>query len=112
MTKFLITAAAFSALALTPASAKPMMMGCSGDGMMKVNNMSTAMADGQQKMMMDREIGMANTAMSNGDVRGCNKHLMNAQKMGMMKPKNDMGMMGSGMMMPMMPMAGGDSKRM
>ncbi|WP_211908811.1 hypothetical protein [Tardiphaga alba] len=111
MTKFLITAAALSVFALTPASAKPM-MGCSGDGMMKVNNMSTAMADGQQKMMMDREIGMANVAMSKGDMRGCNKHLMNAQKMGMMKPKNDTGMMGTGMMLPMMPMAGGDSKKM
>ncbi|WP_398470471.1 hypothetical protein [Tardiphaga sp.] len=115
MTKFLITAAALSVLALSPAAAKPM-MGCSGDGMMKVNNMSTAMPDGQQKMMMDREIGMANVAMSKGDMRGCNKHLMNAQKMGMMKPRNDTGMMGGGMMMPMMPMmsntAGGDSKRM
>lgn len=117
MTKFLITAAALSVLAIAPASAKSMMMGCSGDGMMKVNNMSTGMADGEQKMMMNREIGMANTAMSKGDMRGCNKHLMNAQKMGMMKPKNDMGMMGSGMMgsgmmMPMTPMAGGDSKKM
>lgn len=112
MTKFLITAAALSVLAIAPASARQMMMGCSGDGMMKVNNMSTAMADGQQKMMMDREIGMANASMSKGDVRGCNKHLMNAQKMGMMKPKNDTGMMGGGMMMPMMPMAGGDSKKM
>ncbi len=111
MTKFLITAGALSVLALTPASAKPM-MGCSGDGMMKVNNMSSAMANGQQKMMMDREIGMANTALSKGDMRGCNKHLMNAQKAAMMKPKNDTGMMGAGMMMPMMPMAGGDSKKM
>ncbi len=111
MTKFLITAAALSILALSPASDKPM-MGCSGDGMMKVNNMSMAMADGQQKMMMDREIGMANDSMSKGDVRGCNKHLMNAQKVGMMKPRSDQGMMGTGMMMPMMPMMGGDSKKM
>jgi hypothetical protein len=114
MTKFLITAAALSLLAAAPASAKPM-MSCSGDGMMKVNNMSMAMANGQQKMMMDREIGMANMAMSKGDMRTCNKHLMNAQRIGMMKPQNDMmggGMMGSGMMMPMMPMTGGNMKRM
>lgn len=111
MTKFLITAAAFSALALTSASAKPM-MGCSGDSMMKMNNQVTAMADGQQKMMMNREIGMANTAMSKGDMRGCNMHMMKAQRMSMMKPQNDGGMMGTGMMMPMMPMAGGDSKKM
>jgi hypothetical protein len=107
MTKFLITAAALSVLAITPASAKPMMMGCSGDNMMKMNDKTSAMADGQQKMMMNREIGMANTAMSNGDMRGCNMHLMNAQKMGMMKPKAD-----AGMMMPMMPMTAGDSKKM
>jgi hypothetical protein len=100
MTKFLVTAAMFSALAVTSASAKPMMMGCSGDGMMKMNNMTTAMADGDQKMMMNREIGMANTAMSKGDMRGCNMHMMKAQKMSMMKPKNDMG--GGMMMMPMM----------
>lgn len=112
MTKFLITAAALSVLAIAPASAKPMMMGCSGDNMMKMNNMTNAMADGQQKMMMNREIGMANMAVSKGDMRGCNKHMMNAQKMSMMKPKNDMGMMGGGMMMPMMPMMGGDSKKM
>lgn len=110
MTKFLITAAALSILAIAPASAKPM-MGCSGDNMMKMNNMTTAMADGEQKMMMNREIGMANTAMSKGDMRGCNMHMMKAQQMSMMKPKNDMGMMGGGMMMPMMPMAG-DSKKM
>ena len=106
MTKFLITAAAFSALALTSASAKPMMMGCSGDGMMKMNNQVTAMADGEQKMMMNREIGMANTAMSKGDMRGCNMHMMKAQKMSMMKSQDDMG--GGMMMMPMM----GDSKKM
>lgn len=81
MTKFLITAAALSVLALVPASAKPLMMGCSGDNMMKVNDKATGMADGPQKMMMNREIGMANTAISNGDVRGCNMHLLNAQKM-------------------------------
>lgn len=105
MQKILATAAIFSALAFAPASAKTMMMGCSGDGMMKVNNMTQAMADGEQKMMMNREIGMANTSMSKGDMRGCNMHMMKAQKMGMMKPQD------SGMMMPMMPMMG-DMKKM
>jgi hypothetical protein len=99
MKKIVIAAAALSALAFHAASAKPMMMGCSGDGMMKVNNMTTAMADGEQKMMMQKEIGMANTSMSKGDMRGCNMHLGKAQKMGMMKPAD--GMQG-GMMIPMM----------
>ncbi|MET0967675.1 MAG: hypothetical protein ABWY18_00620 [Tardiphaga sp.] len=105
MTKFLITAAAFSALAITSASAKPM-MGCSGDGMMKVNAMTTTMADGEQKMMMGREIAMANTAMSKGDMRACNMHIVKAQKISMMKSNDNMG--GGMMMMPMM----GDMKKM
>jgi hypothetical protein len=94
MKKLLVAAAMLSAVAVGPASAK--MMGCSGDGMMKMNNMASAMADGEQKIMMNKEIGMANDAMSKGDMRGCNMHMMKAEKMSMTKPKN------SGMMMPMM----------
>jgi hypothetical protein len=105
MTKFLITAAAFSALAFTAASAKPMMTGCSGDSMMKMNTMTTSMADGEQKMMMNREIAMANTSMSKGDMRGCNMHMMKAQKISTMKSNDGMG---GGMMMPMM----GDMRKM
>jgi hypothetical protein len=110
MTKFLVTAAAFSALTLASASAAPM-MGCSGDGMMKVNNKITAMPEGEQKMMMNREIGLANTAMSKGDMRTCNKHLVNAQKISAMKPATNasMGMMP---MMPMFPAPASDSKKM
>jgi hypothetical protein len=82
--KYLVAAAALAAaFAVTPASAK--MMNCSGDGMMKVSNMGGMMADGPNKMMMMKEVGMANTSMSKGDMRGCNMHLMKAQKMGMMK---------------------------
>jgi hypothetical protein len=82
--KYLVAAAALAAaFAVTPASAK--MMSCSGDGMMKVSMMTGTMADGPNKMMMNKEVGMANTSMSKGDMRGCNMHLMKAQKMGMMK---------------------------
>lgn len=82
--KYLVAAATLAAaFAITPASAK--MMTCSGDGMMKVNNMTGMMADGPNKMMMNKEIGMANTSLSKGDMGGCNMHLMKAQKMGMMK---------------------------
>jgi hypothetical protein len=82
--KYLVAAAALAAaFAVTPASAK--MMSCSGDGMMKVSMMTGMMADGPNKMMMNKEVGMANTSMSKGDMRGCNMHLMKAQKMGMMK---------------------------
>ena len=82
--KYLVAAATLAAaFAVTPASAK--MMTCSGDGMMKVSSMAGMMADGPNKMMMAKEVGMANTSMSKGDMRGCNMHLMKAQKMGMMK---------------------------
>jgi len=84
--KYLVAAAALAAaFAVTPASASAKMMNCSGDGMMKVSNMGGMMADGPNKMMMMKEVGMANTSMSKGDMRGCNMHLMKAQKMGMMK---------------------------
>ncbi len=82
--KYLVAAAALTAtFAITPASAK--MMTCSGDGMMKVSNMTTTMADGPNKMMMSKEIAMANTSRSKGDMGGRHMQLMKAQKMGMMK---------------------------
>jgi hypothetical protein len=81
--KILITAATFSALAFTPASA--MMMSCSGDNMAKTGMMMTTMADGPAKMAMGKEMGMANMEMSKGNMRGGCMHYMKAQKMSMMK---------------------------
>lgn len=83
MNKILITAAILSALALTPASAK--MMACSGDNMAKSNTMMMGMADGPGKMGMAKEMGMANTDISKGNMRGACMHYMKAQKMSMMK---------------------------
>ena len=75
-----------------PASAK--MMSCSGENMSKTSTMMMAMPDGQNKMMMNREMGMANTEASKGNMRGACMHYMRAQKMGMMKSD---GMMRQGM---------------
>jgi hypothetical protein len=91
--KLLITAAIFSALAFTPASAK--MMSCSGDNMAKTSMMMGTMADGPAKVGMGKEMGMANMEMSKGNMRGGCMHYMNAQKMSMMK--QDTGMMNMGM---------------
>jgi hypothetical protein len=44
-----------------------------------------AMMDGPTKMAMAREIGMANTEISKGNMRGACKYYMNAQKASMMK---------------------------
>jgi hypothetical protein len=81
--KILITAAMFSALALSPASAA--MMACTGDNMAKSSMMMGTMPDGPGKMGMTKEMAMANTDMSKGMMKGGCKHYMKAQKMGMMK---------------------------
>lgn len=83
MKTILITAAMFSALALTPASAA--MMSCTGDNMTKSGVMMSTMADGPAKMGMAKEMGMANTEMSKGNMRGGCMHYMKAQKISMMK---------------------------
>lgn len=79
------TAAALfvAALAATPASAK--MMSCSGANMAKSVAAGATMQDGPAKMAMMKEVGMANTQMSKGDMRGACKSYMRAQRAGMMK---------------------------
>jgi len=81
--KILITAAMFSALALTPASAK--MMACTSENMAKSVSAMSGMADGPGKMAMGKEMGMANMEMSKGNMRGACKSYMKAQKMSAMK---------------------------
>jgi hypothetical protein len=81
MKQILITAAMFSALAFTPASAA--MMSCSGDNMAK--SMMMGMPMGPGKMGMDKEMAMANMDMSKGNMHGACMHYMKAQKMSMMK---------------------------
>jgi hypothetical protein len=83
MKKVLISAALFSALAFTPASAK--MMSCSGENMAKTGMMMNGMADSPGKTGMYKEMAMANTDMSNGKMRSACMHYMKAQKMSMMK---------------------------
>jgi hypothetical protein len=83
MKKVMIAAAMLSTLAFTPASAA--MMACTGDNMSKSLMMAGGMADGPAKMAMVKEMGMANTDMSQGKMRGACMHYMKAQKMGMMK---------------------------
>ena len=81
--RILITAAMFSVLALTPASAA--MMACTGENMAKTTTMMVSMPEGAGKMGMGmgKEMGMANTEMSKGNMRGACMHYMKAQKMSM-----------------------------
>ena len=78
MQKILITAAVFSALAFTPASAA--VMACTSANMAKSTMM---MAPGQTPA--NKEMAMANTDMSKGKMGSACMHYMHAQKMSMMK---------------------------
>jgi IMP dehydrogenase/GMP reductase len=82
--KILFAAATITAvLAISPASAA--MMTCTSDNMAKSVAAGGAMPEGPGKMAMMKEMGMANTAMSKGDMRGACKSYMRAQKMGSKK---------------------------
>jgi hypothetical protein len=84
MKKFLLCAALlWIGLGTNVASAA--MMSCSADNMAKTNSMMATMQDGQAKMGMAKEMGMANSELSKGNMRGACKHYMSAQKMSMMK---------------------------
>lgn len=82
--KLMLAAATIATvLATVPASAA--MMSCSSDNMMKSMNAGASMPDSPGKMAMMKEMAMANTQMSKGDMRGACKSYMKAQKMSMMK---------------------------
>lgn len=79
MMKVLIIAAVGTVLAIAPASAK--MMACTGENMAKSQATLAGMPEGPGKMGMAKEMGMANTHMSKGNMKGACMHYMNAQKM-------------------------------
>jgi hypothetical protein len=76
--------AAISAAAMaSPASAKR--MSCDGASMAKIYSATAAMPETPGKMAMHKEISMANTDMSKGNMRGACMHMAKAQRMGMTK---------------------------
>ena len=80
--KILIVAAVFSALAFTPASAKTKgAAACSGDNIAKTSAAMATMPESPGKMAMSKEMGMVNTEMSKGNMRGACAHYMKIQKM-------------------------------
>jgi hypothetical protein len=79
--RILIIAAVFSALAFTPASAKTKATACTGENMAKTSAAVTNMPEGPGKMAMSKEMGMVNTEMSKGNMRGACAHYMKVQKM-------------------------------
>jgi hypothetical protein len=79
--KILIIAAVFSALAITPASAKTKAAACSGENMAKTTAAMATMPEGPGKMALGKQMGMVNTEMSKGNMRGACAQYMKAQKM-------------------------------
>jgi hypothetical protein len=72
------------AFAVVPASAAHM-AGCSGPNMAKTESMIEAMADGEGKMMAQRELASAQASMLDGKMGACSSHLSKAMGAGMMK---------------------------
>ena len=61
------------------------MGGCSGDNLTKTETAIEAMADGDGKIMAQKEIAMAQTAMLDGKMGACSMHIQHAMRAGMMK---------------------------
>lgn len=76
----LIGAAAIAAFtfAVVPANAAKMGVGCSGPNLTKTETAIETMADGEGKMMAQKEIAAAQDAMLNGKMGACGMHLSKA----------------------------------
>jgi len=79
----LLGAAAMAAVAfaIVPASAAKM-GGCSGENLSKTESMIEAMADGEGKMVAQKEIAQAQDAMLSGKMGACAAHLSKAMHVG------------------------------
>jgi hypothetical protein len=82
----LLGAAAMAAVAyaVVPASAAKM-EGCSGGNLTKTESIIETMADGEGKMMAQKEIAQAQDAMLNGKMGACAMHLSKAMHVGAMR---------------------------
>jgi hypothetical protein len=88
------TATIATGFAISPASAA--MMACTSENMAKSVAAGAAMPEGPGKMAMMKEMGMANTAMSKGDMRSAYKSSISAQKMGSKKSRRFYGAIPAG----------------
>ena len=79
MKSILLTAAMFSMLAFTPASAG--MMACTSDNVAKATAAMYLMVDGPAKFGVEKEIAATNAEWSQGNMRKACWHYFKAQKM-------------------------------
>jgi hypothetical protein len=82
----LLGAAAIAAVAFTavPASAAKM-AGCSAENLSKTESRIETMADGEGKMVAQKEIAQAQDALLSGKMGGCAAHLSKAMHAGASK---------------------------
>jgi hypothetical protein len=83
----LLGAAAIAAVvfAVVPANAAKMGAGCSGPNLAKTESVLDTMADGEGKIMAQKEIALAQDAMLNGKMGACGMHLSKAMHAEMAK---------------------------
>src|ERR1700712_3660362 len=76
----ILAAAAMAAVAyaVVPANAAHMGAGCSGPNLTKTETMVENMADGEGKMMAQKEVAMAQDSMLSGKMGACGVHLSKA----------------------------------
>ena len=72
------------AFAIVPASAAKM-GGCSGENLSKTESMIEAMADGEGKIVAQKEVAQAQDAMLSGKMGACAAHLSKAMHAGASK---------------------------
>jgi len=87
MLKKLLGAAAMAAVtfAVVPTHAAKMGGGCSSENLAKTETMIETMADGEGKMMAQKELSAAQDAMLGGKMGVCGMHLSKAMHVGMSK---------------------------
>jgi hypothetical protein len=87
MLKKLLGAAAMAAVAfaVVPADAAKMGAGCSSANLSKTESMIEGTADGDGKMMAQKELSAAQDAMLGGKMGACGMHLSKAMHAGMSK---------------------------
>jgi hypothetical protein len=78
----LLVAAAMAAVAYAtcPANAAKVSAGCSGGNLTKAESQIEAMADGEGKMVAQKEVAAAQEAMLNGKMGACAAHLGKAMQ--------------------------------
>jgi hypothetical protein len=83
----LIVAAAIAAFAYTavPANAAKVSAGCSGDNLSKTEAAVETMADGEGKIMAQKEVAAAQDSLLSGKMDACAAHLSKAMHAGMAK---------------------------